>query len=152
MEIRDACEEDIESIAGIERECFSMPWTPEQLRSQLRPGHVFLAACEDGEVVGYAGLCYVLDEGYISNVATAPGYRRRGTAAALLLRLEERARALGLAFLTLEVRESNLPARALYAKLGYAAVGCRRNYYQNPREDAILMTLELSENEGTKTS
>lgn len=149
MEIRDAREEDIERIERIERECFSLPWTPEQLRVQLRPGHIFLAACEDGETVGYAGLCHVCDEGYISNVATAPGYRRRGAAAALLLGLEERARALGLAFLTLEVRESNLPARALYAKLGYAVAGRRRNYYQNPREDAILMTLELSENEET---
>lgn len=149
MEIRDAREEDIESIALIERECFSLPWTPETLRAQLRPGHVFLAAFEDGEVVGYAGLCHVLDEGYISNVATASAYRRRGAAAALMRRLEERARALNLAFMTLEVRESNLPARALYAGLGYAVVGRRRNYYQNPREDAILMTLELSENEGT---
>ena len=149
MEIRDAREEDIERIAGIERECFSLPWTPELLRGQLRPGHVFLAACEDGEVVGYAGLCYVLDEGYISNVATAPGRRRRGTGSALLRELEKRARALGLAFLTLEVREGNLPARALYAGLGYGVVGRRKNYYQNPREDAILMTLELTGNEET---
>lgn len=149
MEIRDAREGDIERIAGIERECFSLPWTPELLRAQLRPGHIFLAACEDGEVVGYAGICYVLDEGYISNVATATGHRRRGTAGALLRELEKRARALGLAFLTLEVRESNLPARALYTGLGYAVVGRRRNYYQNPREDAILMTLELTGNEET---
>lgn len=147
MEIRDAREGDIESIAGIERECFSPPWTPEQLRIQLRPGHVFLAACEDGEVIGYAGLEHVLDEGYISNVATAPYRRRRGIAGALLRELEKRARALDLAFLTLEVREGNLPARALYAGLGYAVVGRRKNYYQNPREDAILMTRELTGNE-----
>lgn len=147
MEIRQVCEPDIERIAAIERECFSMPWTPEQLRIQLRPGHVFLAACEGGEILGYVGMEYVLDEGYVSNVASAPGHRRRGAARELLRGLEARARGLGLAFLTLEVRESNLPARALYAKAGYAVAGRRRNYYQNPREDAIIMTLELSENE-----
>ena len=147
MEIRDVREEDLERIAMIERECFSVPWTPEQLRVQLRPGHVFLGACEDGEALGYVGMEYVLDEGYISNVAVAAGSRRRGIAGALLRELERRARALGLAFLTLEVRESNQPARALYANSGYAVVGRRKNYYQNPREDAILMKLEFSGNE-----
>lgn len=143
MEIRDVREGDLEGIALIERECFSVPWTVEQLRIQLRPGHVFLAACEDGELLGYVGMEYVLDEGYISNAAVARRYRRRGAAGALLRELEARARALGLAFLTLEVRESNLPARALYANSGYAVAGRRRNYYQKPREDAILMTLEF---------
>ena len=147
MEIRDACEQDVESIALLERECFSMPWTPDQLRIQLRPGHVFLAACEGGEVLGYVGMEYVLDEGYISNVAVAPRSRGRGIAGALLRELEARARALGLAFLTLEVRESNRPARALYTNSRYTVVGRRRNYYQNPREDAILMTLEFSGDE-----
>ncbi len=149
MEVRDVCDGDIERIARIERECFSTPWTEAQLRAQLRPGHVFLAACDGGELLGYAGLMYVLDEGYISNVAVAPEHRRRGAAEALLRALRLRAHALELAFLTLEVRQGNAPARALYEKLGYKCVGRRKKYYENPREDAILMTLELSKNEET---
>lgn len=143
MEIRDVTAEDIGKILEIERECFSLPWTERQLALQLEPGHVFLAACEGGELVGYAGLGYVLDEGCISNVAVAPGHRRRGAAGALLAELSRRARALNLSFLTLEVRRGNAAARALYEKFGYKSVGCRKNYYQNPREDAILMTLEF---------
>lgn len=146
MEIRDACAGDIERISEIERGCFCVPWTPEQLRTQLGPGHVFLAAWENGELLGYAGLMYVLDEGYISNVAVAPESRRRGAGEALLRELGGRAGALGLAFLTLEVREGNGPARALYEKMGYKCVGRRKNYYENPREDAILMTLFIPEN------
>lgn len=149
MNIRDVTSKDIERIVELERACFSLPWTARQLETQLRPDHVFLAACEGGELVGYVGLEYVLDEGYISNVAVSPEQRRRGTAQALLCELERRARALGLGFLTLEVRQGNAPARALYEKSGYKTVGRRKNYYQNPREDAILMTLELSRDERT---
>lgn len=143
VEIRDVRAGDIARIEHIERECFSLPWTARQLETQLAPGHVFLAAVDGGELCGYVGLGYVLDEGYISNVAVAPEYRRRGAAAALLRELEKRSRALGLSFLTLEVRQGNAPARALYEKMGYKTVGQRKNYYQNPREDAILMTLEF---------
>lgn len=149
MEIRGVCKSDIGRIERIERQCFSLPWTAEQLGLQLRENHVFLAAWENGELWGYVGMMYVLDEGYISNVAVAPEHRRRGAAAALLIELEGRSRALGLSFLTLEVRQGNTPARALYEKLGYKTVGRRKNYYQNPREDAILMTLELLENANT---
>ena len=142
--IRDAREGDLPRLAEIERECFSVPWTVDMLRSQLSPGqHVFLVAEKDGEAAGYIGLAYVLDEGYISNVAVAPSFRRRGIGDALLDGMEARGRALSLAFLTLEVRESNAPARALYAKHGYRDVGRRKNYYEKPREDAILMTKEL---------
>ena len=143
MEIRDVTARDLARILEIERECFSLPWTERQLALQLEPGHVFLAACADGELIGYVGLGYVLDEGYISNVAVAPEHRRRGAAGALLAELARRARALELSFLTLEVRRGNAPARALYEKNGYKTVGCRKNYYQNPREDAILMTLDF---------
>ncbi|MBR1497462.1 MAG: ribosomal protein S18-alanine N-acetyltransferase [Oscillospiraceae bacterium] len=142
--IRDAREGDLPRLAEIERECFSVPWTVDMLRSQFSPGqHVFLVAEKDGEAAGYIGLAYVLDEGYISNVAVAPAFRRRGVGDALLDGMEARGRALALAFLTLEVRESNAPARALYAKHGYRDVGRRKNYYEKPREDAILMTKEL---------
>ena len=142
--IGDAREELLPAIQKIEQESFSVPWTEPMLRLQLDPdSHVFLTAEAEGHVVGYVGLMYVLDEGYISNVAVHPDWRRKGVADALLTGLEERARKLMLSFLTLEVRENNAPAIALYEKHGYHAVGRRRNYYEKPVEDAILMTLKL---------
>jgi len=140
IEVRDALARDISRIAEIERACFSLPWTEDQLRVQLGEGHIFLAAELDGVLCGYAGAQTVLDEGYISNVAVAPAYRRRGVAAALLREMRRRAEAKGLGFLTLEVRASNAPAIALYAGQGYVEVGRQKNYYANPREDAILVT------------
>ena len=144
MTIRDVSPEDLPQITALEELCFSVPWTQEMLRSQLTDGHVFLAAVEDGQVLGYVGLQYVLDEGYITNVATSPARRREGIAGMLLSALKKRASALGLSFLTLEVRQSNFPARRLYEKHGFSDVGCRRGYYEHPREDAILMTYFFS--------
>jgi len=142
--ITDAREDLIPQIQKIEQNSFSMPWTESMLRLQLNPdSHVFLTAEAAGDVIGYVGMMYVLDEGYISNVAVHPVWRRQGVADALLTELEQRGRKLLLSFLTLEVRESNAPAIALYEKHGYRSVGRRKNYYEKPTEDAILMTLTL---------
>ena len=85
-------------------------------------------------------MMYVLDEGYISNVAVSPEYRRQGIADALIERLCIICRGLELSFVTLEVRAGNMPAIALYEKHGFHRVGLRRNYYERPREDALIMT------------
>ena len=85
----------------------------------------------------------MLDEGYISNVAVHPDARRQGIGDALIDALAAKAAELELAFLTLEVRESNAPAIALYAKHGFHPVGKRKNYYDAPKEDAVLMTCYL---------
>lgn len=139
--ITDAAERQLDAIEAIERECFSTPWTREQLATQLSgERHVFLAAEVDGQVAGYVGMMHVLDEGYISNVAVGGEFRRRGIGDALIEALLSRCESLGLVFVTLEVRRSNAPARALYEKHGFVAVGERRNYYEQPREDAVLMT------------
>ena len=144
MEYRiiDTTEAQLEQIEAIEQQCFSCPWTLDQLRSQLSDDrHVFLAAvAESGAVLGYVGMMFVLDEGYISNVAVAPARRRQGVADALISALMMRAEELSLAFVTLEVRAGNEPAKALYAKHGFVPVGRRKNYYDLPKEDAILMT------------
>lgn len=146
MEFRivDVSAEHIRQIEEIERDCFSRPWTAEQLKSQMRDEqHEFIAAVSDGMVLGYVGLMYVLDEGYISNVAVHPDARRQGIGDALIDALAAKAAELELAFLTLEVRESNAPAIALYAKHGFHPVGKRKNYYDAPKEDAVLMTCYL---------
>ena len=105
----------------------------------------FLVALDDeGKVVGYAGVQVILDEGYITNVAVRPDCRRRGVAAQLLKVFLDFAQGNKLAFLTLEVRESNHAAIILYGRHGFRSVGRRRNYYEHPREDAIIMTREFT--------
>ena len=135
----------IPQLEALERCCFSMPWTAEQLKSQLKdPQHEFIAAVSgDGRVLGYVGMMYVLDEGYISNVAVDPDYRRQGIADALIDRLVGLCRMHGLSFVTREVRAGNEPAIALYRKHGFDPVGLRKNYYDRPKEDAVLMTKYL---------
>ena len=136
----------IEQIAALERSCFSAPWTEGMLTDALYDPQACFIVAEDGEggVLGYAGLHAVLDEGYIDNVAVEPDARRHGVASALL-DVFCRFGAANLTFLTLEVRASNAAAIALYEKHGFARVGLRKNYYQDPREDAVLMTKEFKE-------
>ena len=149
IRIVDTRPEQLDDILLMERQCFSVPWTREQLAAQLSDSmHIFLAAeDENGSAIGYVGLMYVLDEGYISNVAVSPSRRREGIADMLLAELYARAKEKKLSFLTLEVRESNIPARSLYKKHGYTEVGRRKGYYSLPKEDAVLMTCFLSEEE-----
>lgn len=137
--------EHLGQAAEIERLCFSDPWSEKMLAEHLaNPCSLTLAAVGDtGRLLGYVGLLAVVDEGYITNVAVRPDCRRQGVASSLLQALEARGRARNLTFLTLEVRQSNAPARALYEKLGYVQAGLRRNYYENPREDAVIMTKTL---------
>ena len=144
-EIVNAKLRHLEQLLQIENRCFSVPFTREQLLSQMPDSmHAFLVAeAENGDVLGYVGMMYVLDEGYISNVAVSPDYRRTGIADALITRLLQIAKELELSFVTLEVRESNAPAIALYEKNGFSPVGRRKNYYTLPTEDAILMTSYL---------
>ncbi|MCI9467955.1 MAG: ribosomal protein S18-alanine N-acetyltransferase [Oscillospiraceae bacterium] len=146
IQISDALPEHVDGIAAIERECFSDPWDRETIARQLSgPNHLFLTAMDGPRVAGYVGLMHVLDEGYISNVAVSAGYRRQSVGDRLIDALVARGRDLRLSFLTLEVRRSNDPATALYAKHGFVPVGVRKNYYVKPKEDAILMTLYLKE-------
>ncbi len=142
--IQDVREEQLDQIEQLEQLCFSVPWPRDALRRQLPDdNHVFLAATDGGRVLGYVGMMFVLDEGYISNVAVAPAFRRRGIADALIAELLRRADALSLSFVTLEVREHNIPAISLYENNGFVRVGLRKNYYQKPCENAVLMTRYL---------
>ena len=136
--------EHIPQIAALEKTCFSHPWSEELLRQALwnEAAAIVVAEGEDGTVLGYAGVSTVLDEGYIDNVAVNPRFRRQGVADELIAALARFGRAK-LAFLTLEVRASNAPAIALYAKHGFQQAGRRKHYYDDPREDAIIMTLEF---------
>jgi ribosomal-protein-alanine N-acetyltransferase len=142
FKIVNVTETELDQIEQIEQQCFSSPWTVEQLKSQFHDKHhEFIAAVDDlGTVLGYVGMMYVLDEGYISNVAVAPAFRRKGIADKLIEELMNMCKSLSLTFVTLEVRAGNEPAKALYAKHDFVPVGTRKNYYDFPKEDAILMT------------
>lgn len=132
----------LDQVAELERICFSTPWSRNMLAEELENAlSAFLVAVDGGEnVVGYAGLQVVLDEGYITNVAVRPDCRRQGIAGKLLQVFLDFAQGNRLAFLTLEVRASNAAAIALYESLGFQEAGRRKNYYEHPREDAIIMT------------
>lgn len=141
----------VPGIAALEKECFSHPWSENALREELyNEAAAFIAAvADDGTVIGYAGLQTVLDEGYIANVAVTAAYRSQGVAGELLDAFVRYGQA-NLAFLTLEVRPSNKAAVNLYLKHGFAQVGRRKNYYDDPQEDAIIMTREF--HHGTSTT
>ena len=137
----------LDEVAELERICFSVPWSRNMLAEELENAlSAMLVALDDtGRVVGYAGVQVILDEGYITNVAVRPDCRRRGVAAQLLKVFLDFAQGNKLAFLTLEVRESNHAAIILYGRHGFRSVGRRRNYYEHPREDAIIMTREFTD-------
>ena len=126
----------------MELECFTNPWTQSFLRQQVMgERRLTLAAVDsEGQLLGYAGLMYALDEGHIVTVAVSPAARRRGIASALVGEILDLGLDIGLTRMYLEVRESNTPAQTLYKKLGFKVDGRRPGYYDNPVEDAILMT------------
>ncbi len=131
-------------VAELERMCFSAPWNEAMLEEELYndTASFIVAEGEDGQVLGYAGLHVILDEGYIDNVAVRPTCRRQGIADRLLDVFCRFGQA-NLAFLTLEVRPSNTAAVALYEKHGFQEAGRRKDYYEDPREDALLLTREF---------
>ena len=141
MEIIKCGDAMAQAIAELEERCFEEPWSLAMVQEELRnPRSIVLAAVDDGKVLGYMSMQTVLDEGYIGNVATAPEFRRRGAASALIAEMGEYGRRQRLSFMTLEVRAGNLGAIALYEKCGFSKAGLRKNYYLSPREDAVIMT------------
>ena len=140
--------EHLDRLEQVERMCFSRPWSKKMLAEELdNQCAAFLVAVEPEteKAVGYAGLLVVADEGYITNVAVDPSCRRQGVAAQLLQVFDNFAKGNHLAFLTLEVRPSNAAAIALYEGFGFREVGRRRNYYDLPKEDALILTKYYTE-------
>lgn len=140
-------ERHLDALAELERLCFVHPWTCAGLAAELESGTALFLAAEDetGEAVGYVGSHVVCGECYIDNVAVHPNCRGQGIALAILTELIRLVREQNGVFLTLEVRESNIPARRLYEKLGFSEAGRRRNFYTDPKEDALLLTLTLTD-------
>lgn len=146
IEVRSACENDVEWLCEVENANFSLPWTAETFMHMLSDDNCdILLATPDGERAGFLVLSRVLDEGSIDNVCTVPALRRRGAADALMDAAVALAEQHELALITLEVRQSNSGAIALYRKHNFETVGIRPGYYLQPREDAVIMTLYLKE-------
>ena len=130
----------VAGVADLEKQCFSDPWCEQAVASELdNPLSLWLVAVRDGAVIGYVGSQSVLGEADMMNLAVAPDCRRGGIAKALLQALETALDANGVYCLSLEVRQSNEPARTLYTSCGYAQVGLRPNYYRNPKENALIL-------------
>ena len=143
MKILDMNESHVAAVAELEKLCFSTPWSENSVRSELtNPLSLWLVAVECDRVVGYVGSQTVLDEADMMNVAVSPDARQKGVGNALVTALADRLKANAVRCLTLEVRASNEPAKALYQKLGFTQVGRRPNYYRNPREDALILRKE----------
>ena len=133
--------ETVAQVAELERLCFADPWSLNSLLVEaLNQDAVYLTALRDNLVLGYVGMHHILDEGHITNLAVSPACRRQGVGRLLLEALIAYAGEEGMAFLTLEVRASNAAAIALYSAFGFTPAGLRRGYYQNPKEDALIMT------------
>ncbi len=132
-----------EEIAEIERHCFSTPWTSEQIKSSS-DSTVFFLARVGGKAVGYGGMYTVLDEGYVTNVGVMPEYRKQGIGKKIVNELIDFSVKNRLSFISLEVRVSNVAAINLYSSFGFTEVGKRKNFYHEPKEDALIMTRYFS--------
>ena len=133
----------VSSVACLEKLCFADPWSEKSVASELdNIWALWLVAVEDDRVIGYIGSQTSIDETDVMNVAVHPDCRRRGIAETLIVNLVDELKKKGSHALMLEVRASNAPAIALYEKLGFLQVGCRKNYYRNPKEDALILRKE----------
>ena len=133
----------VAQIAALEMLCFGDPWSEDSIASELdNPLSLWLVAEQNGAVCGYVGSQTVLDETDMMNIAVRPDCRRQGIAAALIEELVSRLKERGSHILRLEVRESNTPAIALYNSMGFTQLGIRKNYYRNPKENALILGKE----------
>ena len=145
MNIVPMNEHHVPQIALLEQECFADPWSQQSIASELHnPLSLWLVAQEGQTLLGYVGSQTCLDETDMMNIAVSPASRRQGVARALIEALVSALRERGSKQLTLEVRASNGPARQLYESLGFLQVGLRKNYYRNPKEDALILRKEWS--------
>lgn len=136
----------LDDLAQLESMAFSRPWSYDALAEELQnPLAVFFVA-EDVETersLGYIGMHHILDEGLIANIVVHPGYRRMGIGTRLVNEVVEYAKKHDIRRLTLEVRASNAPAIALYENMGFKKEGVRRGFYDSPKEDGLIYSLEL---------
>lgn len=131
---------DLDRIAELERICFRTPWSKAALAGELKNdiAHYLVGEC-DGRVIAYAGMWVMFDEAHITNVAVDPTFRRHGIGRRLMLAMMRTAKLFGASLMTLEVRETNHGAQALYFGLDFENAGRRKRYYTDTGEDAFIL-------------
>jgi len=142
LTIRKARTDDVDDVAAIERRAFSDPWSANSFRALFGNPLVHFVVAEDrstARLVGYMVMWFVVDESEIANLAVAEDARRAGVGARLLDHALAAATERRSAVVFLEVRESNVAARALYASRGFEIAGRRTKYYRKPVEDALVL-------------
>lgn len=143
MLIRNMTLEDIQAVAEIEKQCFSLAWSEKSFRDSIVRDDTIFLVCEDKDITGYIGMYLCFDEASITNVAVSPEYRKKGYGELLVMAAKEAAKATGAGAILLEVRVSNEPAISLYKKLGFEELGIRKKFYEHPVEDAIIMKVGI---------
>ncbi len=135
---------DVPAVHALEAACFSTPWSEQDFVYEMTENKVarYLVIEEAGEVVAFAGAHIILDQGHITNIAVREDRRGRGYGRLITRALMQYAANLGAEYLTLEVRQSNEPAKALYSSLGFLKVSVRKRYYEDTGEDAFLMVCD----------
>ena len=140
MMIVEMSADHVAAVAELEKLCFQDPWSEKSVASELNnPLSLWLVAIENDAVVGYIGSQTCCDESDMMNVAVHPDHRRKGIAGGLVNALCDGLKEKGSVSLTLEVRQSNEPAKTMYEQLGFVQVGLRPNYYRNPKENALIL-------------
>lgn len=145
IEIRELRAEDVDALAKIELESFSVPWSKNDFENLLKHDYCFyLVALAEGEIAGCSGYTDSFGEANIDNVVVAERYRGRGVAQRLLGELIRRGGERGIRSFTLEVRVGNRTAIHIYEKFGFRSEGVRPGFYEKPIEDALIMSLGRS--------
>lgn len=140
MKIVEMTKEHTETLADLEKLCFSEPWSKKSLDDMVdHPTAYFVTAMHEENILGYGGMHCSIDEFYIDNIAVFRRHRNKGVGSAIINHLTEEAKRRGGKFISLEVRVSN-KAVGLYQQLGFLEEGRRKNFYTNPREDALILT------------
>jgi len=133
--------DDIENVVEVENDCFSVPWSRDSFIREITENHlaIYLVAKVEEKAVGYIGVWKIMNEGHITNVAVHSSFRRQGIGERLISELLSLCEKHEMDCFTLEVRETNEPAQALYRKFGFKEIGRRKGYYQDNGEDAVIM-------------
>ncbi len=140
LQIDDMRTEDLEQVSRLEASCFSMPWSKKSFEEVLgKSDAVYVTAREEEKVVGYCGAYVILDEADINQVAVEPSCRNKGIGRKMMEVLLQKLKRAGANAVTLEVRRSNETAIALYESLGFVTEGIRKNFYEKPAEDGLIM-------------
>lgn len=140
MNIRTMQMQDVEQVATLEQQCFSRPWSLQSFRDVLKtPYRILFVAIEDDRIVGECMLTDIAGEGEITNVAVHNAYRGRGIAGQMMQAALKEGQKRNISAYTLEVRVGNTPAIRLYESFGFATEGVRKNFYDSPVEDALIM-------------